>query len=117
MTIRDFVKHIKIMVQAKGYGSFQNNNIQLDVIFLGKTMHHISNHFKVQITDIIKTLSSKGIKFLKPSDFNSETLVDLEWAIKLDEPEQTLQPTDSILYRNRNGNLNVRFSGYQPSTS
>lgn len=35
MTIKDFVKHIKIVMQARGYDNFQNN-IQLVVIFLGK---------------------------------------------------------------------------------
>lgn len=34
MTIKDFVKHIKILVQERGYENFQNNNIQLDIVFL-----------------------------------------------------------------------------------
>lgn len=80
------------MVQAKGYGDFQNSNIQLDVIFLGKTMNHISNNFKVKINGIIKTLSPKGIKFLKPREFNSETLARLEWTI-------TLEKLDPSTYR------------------
>lgn len=37
ITIRDFIKHIKILIQAKGYSDFQNSNIQLDVIFLEKS--------------------------------------------------------------------------------
>lgn len=59
MTIKDFVKHIKIVVQARGYDKFQNNNIQLDVIFLGKTMNYINNDFIIQIERIIETLNSK----------------------------------------------------------
>lgn len=47
MTIKDFIKHIKIVIKAKGYGNFQNNNIQLNVIFLGKIMNHILNIFGI----------------------------------------------------------------------
>lgn len=92
MTIRDFVKHIKILEQAKGYEDFHNNNIQLDIIFPGKIMNHINNRFKVEIKDIIGALTSKGIYFLKPRDFNSETLVGLEWTINLETPVQTFKP-------------------------
>lgn len=74
MTIKDFVKHIKIVIQARGYENFQNHNTQLDVIFLGKTMNYISNDFKIQIDGIIENLSSKGITFLKTREYNLEDL-------------------------------------------
>lgn len=79
MTIRDFIKHIKILIKAKGYKDFQNRNIQLDIILLGKTMNYINNNFRVKINDIIETLTLKGINFLKPKDFDFVTLVGLEW--------------------------------------
>lgn len=78
-------------------------------------MNYISNNFKIQIDSIIKALSSKRIKFFKPREFNLEELASLEWTLKLEEPESILQPTNSVLYKDRNGNLNVRFSGYLPA--
>lgn len=103
ITIKDFIKQIKIIIQAKGYGNFQNNNIQLDVIFLGKTMNHIHTNFRIQIDWIIEFLSSKGIGFLKPKEYSSKALASLEWTLTLEEPETILQPSKSILYKNRNG--------------
>lgn len=117
MMVRDFVKHIKLVVQTKGYGQFQYSNIQLDVIFLGKTMNHINNNFKIQINGIIEALSSRGIKFLKPQEYNSEALTCLEWTLTLEESNPTLQPAESIMYKDRHGNLNVRFTGYNSATT
>lgn len=114
ITIIFFVKHIKIIIQDRGYGNFQNNNIQLDVIFLCKAMNYISNNFIIQIEGIIETLSSNVIKFLKFREYSSEDLASLAWTLKLEETEPVLQPIDSVLYKDRGGNLNVRFSRYLP---
>ncbi|KAL0903769.1 hypothetical protein M5K25_028172 [Dendrobium thyrsiflorum] len=38
MTVEDFEKHVKVLIQSNGYENFQGNNICLDIVVLGKTM-------------------------------------------------------------------------------
>lgn len=44
-------------------------------------------------------------------------MAGLEWTLTLEDQNPILQPIESIMYKNRNENLNVRFIGYYPSTS
>lgn len=40
----------------------------------------------------------------------------MDWTLTLEELEPILQPTESVMYKDRNGILNVRFAGYLPAT-
>lgn len=62
-------------------------------------------------------LSSQWINFLKPRYFKSETLAGLEWTITLTDVDQTLQLSESVIYKNRNDNWNVYFLDYKLSIS
>ena len=70
MTIEDFSKHMKIGIQTKGYETFTGNNILLCVGYLGKCMNNTNVNFKVDLTSLVESISSKGIKLIKPYSFD-----------------------------------------------
>lgn len=66
MLIKDFVKHIKVLIQTKGYEDFSDSNIQLDVVFLGRTTNNMNINYKIKLDEIVSSLQSAGLSFLKP---------------------------------------------------
>lgn len=116
MKITDFVKHIKILAQAKGYKGFQGHNILLDIVFIGKTMNNLNVTYKIDIGPIIANAQTKGVQFIKPLVKDPKTLAGLEWTYNLIDTEDpsTLVPTEAITYEDRQGKIHQRFANYDP---
>ena len=73
MDITDFGEHFKILVQVKGFENFIGKNILLDINFLGKCMTKHNPKMKIKLDEVVKALTSKGIRFLKPMEIDSSS--------------------------------------------
>jgi hypothetical protein len=79
LEIRDFCKYIKVGIQLKGYeGWSHGNNLIVCLRFVEKCINNSQINYKVEFNDVVKMLSSKHIKMIKPMTYNSEELAGLE---------------------------------------
>lgn len=116
MDINDFYKHVKLVIQTKGYENFQGKNILLDITFLGKCMSRHAPKIKIKLDKIIETLNSTGINFIKPMEIDSSILAGHEWNItNPNETAATIKPNNVVTYNNLNKSMSIRFKDYGPS--
>lgn len=67
MSIKDFIKHIHIGIQTKGYKEANSgDNLLVHVAFLGRCTTNSRIKYKVFVDQVVELLSSKGIKMIKP---------------------------------------------------
>lgn len=115
MTINDFYKHIKIIIQSKGFENFIGKNILLDITFVGKCMFKYTPKIKIRLDKVIETLNSTGISFIKPMKIDSSILAGHEWKIENPNNTTTLKPNDVVTYNNLDKSMSIRFRDYGPS--
>lgn len=68
LSSKDLEKYIRIIVQAKDYENFIGENICLSIMFLEKKMNTIITQYKLKLDDMIDSLTSNGIKMIKPKE-------------------------------------------------
>lgn len=115
MLIKDFSKYIKILVKTQGYDNFSGNNIQLDIVFMGRTSNNMNHKYKVNINNIVDSLSSHGVSFLQPQSMNP-TFENTEWTFSLRPPSEINVPTQHHLFIEPDNTIHVRFSEYTRET-
>lgn len=119
MSIKDFIKHIHIGIQTKGYKEANSgDNLLVHVAFLGRCTTNSRIIYKVFVDQVVELLSSKGIKMIKPLNIDWERLAGLEWNLdKFIEPSITLVPQETLIYKDLKGHTSLRFTDYIPQNS
>lgn len=117
-TIKDFIQHIHIGIETKGYEEVQvGDNLLISIAFIVRCTMTSKIKYKVYV-EVVQILSSKGIKMIKPLKCGSEQLVGLEWNLdKFIEPTQVIVPQDSLIYTDMQGRISIRFTDYTTHTT
>ncbi|GLT64485.1 hypothetical protein SLA2020_369760 [Shorea laevis] len=79
-------------------------------------MSNTNIRYRLNLNGIIDNLSTQGIRFIKPTPINPETLAGLQWDFFFEVPPRALNPTDALIFENSNRTTSVRFTSYKESS-
>jgi len=81
MPVKEFVEKMSFGFQTKGYEDFKGTNLLVSIEFIGRLTNRSSSRYRVNVTDVIDSMQSKGIKFMNPLKIGSEERAGEEWKI------------------------------------
>ena len=114
MPVKEFVEKMSFGFQTKGYEDFKGTNLLVSIEFIGRLTNRSSSRYRVNVTDVIDSMKSKGIKFMNPLKIGSEERAGEEWKIgELIEKKELKQPENYISYQNYEGSSSIRFMNYK----
>lgn len=115
----DAKKYIKIFVQTKGFEDMiAGENLEIMIAYCGRLGTTSSMQYQIQSDELVEMLASKGIKCIPPMAI--KPIEGAEWNLRdmFQETEAKISiPTASVLYKNSEGNISLRFGGYRGVTT
>jgi hypothetical protein len=72
MSVQEFIEKMSFGFQTKGYEEFNGTNLLVSIEFIGRLTNKSRTKYKVNVNNVIQSMQSKGIKFMRALTIGSE---------------------------------------------
>lgn len=105
---------IEIGIQSRGYEDLvKHSNFLINVGFIGKLTNNSIARYKWDIKGIVSTISSKGIKMIKPMAIDTYKFNGSNWNLSKSLRKKIVIPETSLIYKGKNNINSIRFYNYK----
>ncbi|KAK7261697.1 hypothetical protein RIF29_28014 [Crotalaria pallida] len=118
LTIKDFCRHIKLVVKTKGYEDMVSGEANLLIVraLTARVSNYIASNFQLKTENIAQFLGSQGIKAIPGKSFDPKDLNGQIWEISIPHEITNTAPQAAVTWQTHRRSMTTRYTTYENQT-
>ncbi|KAK7243132.1 hypothetical protein RIF29_37918 [Crotalaria pallida] len=118
LTVKDFCRHIKLVVKTKGYEDMVSGEANLLIVraLTARVSNYIASHFQLKTENIAQFLGSQGIKAIPGKSFDPKDLNGQIWEISIPHEITNTAPQAAVTWQTHRRSMTTRYTTYENQT-